>query len=117
MGNDKHSAPTTDKYKPEKKAAFSSVEIDQIKHKLLASSYTSNGADISKLFGHLNRDDAGGVDAAEFCRGIRRGKVTAKMLTDNQLKVCAALTPTPQRPGPKPVSNPRGSLQRDRHGW
>ena len=48
-----------DKYKPERKALLSATEMEAIKHKLLASSYTSTGADMRKLFAMMDRDGEG----------------------------------------------------------
>ena len=54
--------PEGDKFKPKRKALISATEMEGIKHKLLASSYTSSGADLRKLFSWLDRDGEGGID-------------------------------------------------------
>lgn len=78
--------PSGDKFKPKKKALISATEMEGIKHKLLASSYTSTGADLKKLFSWLDRDGEGGIDYDEFSRGIRRGKITPTLLSDVHLR-------------------------------
>ena len=51
---------------------LSSSQIEQIKHKLLAASYTIYGTDVRALFDRMDVDGSGQVDKKELTAAVRR---------------------------------------------
>lgn len=46
-------------------SACSAKEIEQIRHKLLAASYTAHGADVGALYDRIDKDGGGSIDLEE----------------------------------------------------
>jgi len=70
---------------------FSEAELDEVKRNLRAAAYTIHGVNLRKLFCFLDKDREGKLDFQEFCRGVRRGRITKARLTDAQLQYLFSL--------------------------
>ena len=51
---------------------LSAGQLEQIKHKLLAASYTIYGTDVRALFDRIDVDGSGKVDKSELASAVRR---------------------------------------------
>ena len=61
-------------------------EVEAMRKKIRAASYTKGGANVRKLFTLVDRDKGGTLSLEEFTRAIRRGKITPKLISDRDLK-------------------------------
>ena len=55
-----------------KESAVSEDELERVRHKLLAASYTEHGANIERLFKQIDHDHNGHIDMQELSGEIRR---------------------------------------------
>jgi hypothetical protein len=58
-------------------------EVEQLKHKLLAASYTTYGSDLKKLFAQIDKDHQGTIDLHELGYAVKR---LLPDLSDNQVR-------------------------------